>query len=177
MSKFSDIWKAYGEKLETPLTIRHVETHLFFGPLSRHLSLGFLVLAGGLIHLIWTLLSPPEVPRGQYIGDTIGILLSEILFIPFFLLQITRRQQAIIGWGVMNLTFGFAFFIMTAVGGFGGLAQGHHDALPLLFLGLLWIPSVEFIPKVTPHQKYVTVARLLLSIPCIYVGMKSGEWH
>jgi hypothetical protein len=89
----------------------------------------------------------------------------------------TRRQQAIVALGGVKFVLGFAAFMMMTIGGFGGLAQGHRDALPNLFLGVIWLPGVEFIPKITPHEKYVTIARLLLSVPCVYFGVKSGDWH
>ncbi|PYK29486.1 MAG: hypothetical protein DME57_10150 [Verrucomicrobia bacterium] len=148
-----------------------------FGPLSRYVPVGLLVLIGGIIHLAWSLFSGPSgVPRGQYIGDTLDIVVVEIILLPLILLQATRRQQSIIAWGVTNITFGIAFGIMLIISA-GRFFSGDGNALPTLFLGLIWTPSMEFIPKITPHQKYVTIARLLLSIPCVYFGMKSGDWH
>jgi len=47
---------------------------------------------------------------------------------------------------------GFGAFMMAMIGGFGGLTQGYGDAFPNLFLGFIWLPGVEFIPKITPHQ-------------------------
>jgi len=53
------------------------------------------------------------------------------------------------------------------VAGYGLMApilflQGKDDAWAALFLGLVWLPGVEFIPWVLPRQKYVTAARILL---------------
>jgi hypothetical protein len=162
-------------KLETPFTIQQVETHLIFGPFSRHLPFGYVILAGGIISLVWTLFYR-RVPLGQQIGEIIGIVIV-IVWLPLVFLRMTRRQQAIAGWAGVKFGLGFAAFMMMAIGGFGGFAQGHRDALPDLFLGLIWIPGVEFIPEIAPHQKYVTVARLLFSLPCVYFGVNSGEWH
>jgi hypothetical protein len=60
-----------------------------------------------------------------------------------------------------------------------GMSFQHHyaDAWSNLILGLIWIPGLEFIAQVTPYQRYVTLARIALSIPCIYFGVKSGNWH
>lgn len=50
------------------------------------------------------------------------------------------------------------------------------DALADLLLGLIWLPGLEFIPKLTPNQKYISVCRLLFTIPAIYLGVNSGNW-
>jgi hypothetical protein len=168
--------KTTAAKLETPFTIRQVETHLVFGPLSRHLPFAYLILVSGIITLVWTLFHR-SAPLGQHVSDITGILIFQIVLLPLVLFRMTRRQQAIVGWGSIKFGLGFAAFMMMTIGGFGGLAQGHRDALPDLFLGLIWIPGVEFIPKIAPHQKYVTIARVLLSIPCVYFGVNSDEWH
>jgi len=163
------------QKLETPGIIQQVETHLVFGPLARHLPVAYLAIVFGVITLIWSLTR--AVPVGQRIGEVLEIIIVQIILLPAVLLNMTRRQQALVAWLGTKLGLGFAAFMMLMIGGFGGLAQGHRDAVPDLFLGVIWIPGVEFIPKIAPHQKYVTIARLLLSVPCIYFGIKSGEWH
>ena len=175
MPKTFEEAKTTAAKLETPFTIQQVETHLIFGPFSRYLPFGYVVLAGGIINLVWTLFYR-SVPLGQQIGEIIGSVIFVVL-LSRVLLRLTRRQQAIAGWAGVKFGLGFAAFMMMMIGGFGGLAQGHRDALPDLFLGLIWIPGVEFVPMIVPHQKYVTIARLLLSAPCIYFGIRSGEWH
>src|SRR5436190_17391930 len=116
MGRLSEILKTHAEKLETPFAIQHVESHLIFGPLSRYVPVGLLVLIGGIIHLAWSLFSGPSgVPRGQYIGDTLDIVVVEIILLPLILLQATRRQQSIIAWGVTNIKFGIAFGIMLII--------------------------------------------------------------
>jgi len=176
MAKFVDKSKVNTRYLETPFTIQQVETHLVFGPLSRHVPIAYLALLVGIVKLAADF-SDRHVPQGQRIGGAVWDVLFWIVFLPFGLSRLTRRQQAIIVWGTVKFVFGFAAFMMVAIGGLGGLAEGHSDALPNLFLGLIWIPGFEFIPKITPHQKYVTIARLLLSIPCVYFGVRSGNWH
>ena len=89
----------------------------------------------------------------------------------------TYRQQAIVGWIAVKFALGIAAFMMATIGAGVSFQRGQADAWPNLFLGLIWIPWVEFIPKVTPHQRYVTLTRIALSIPCIVYGVKSGNWH
>jgi hypothetical protein len=144
--------------------------------LSRHLPFAYVMLASGIITVVWTLLNR-SAPLAQHIGDITGIVIFQIVLLRLVLSRMTRRQQAIVGWGGIKFGLGFAAFMMMMIGGFGGLAQGHRDALPDSVLGLIWIPGVEFIPKIARQQKYVTIARLLFSIPCVYFGVNSGEWH
>lgn len=161
-------------KLETPGLIRQVETHLVFGPLSRHFPLGYIALAFVVAGLVAAFFAQHQ-PVGQYIGSIADKLV--FLIVPFLMLRATLRQQAIIGFLAVKITLGIAAFMMLSIGVPVSLQRHQSDALPLLFLGLIWLPSVEFLPSVTPHQKYVTLARLLLTIPCVYFGVRSGYWH
>ncbi len=52
MASFLDKLKINGSKFETPLTIRHVESHLIFGPLSRYFAVAYLALIFGLLKFI-----------------------------------------------------------------------------------------------------------------------------
>jgi hypothetical protein len=62
-----DSIKINGAKLETPFTIRQVESHLIFGPISRHIPAAYIALGGGVISLIAGFLAT-GIPIGQYIG-------------------------------------------------------------------------------------------------------------
>jgi hypothetical protein len=86
-------------------------------------------------------------------------------------------QQAIIGWIAVKFALGFAAIIMMTVGSMTSLAKNQTDALPNFLLGFIWVPWLEFIPKITPHQKHVTIGRIVLSIPVVYMGIQSGFWH
>ncbi len=159
---------------ETPFTIRQVETHLIFGPIARRIPLAYVMLGGLIIDLVVDLCDTQQ-PVGQRVGSIFDHLFW--LIAPLLFLRMTKRQQAIIGWFAVKFAMGFGALIMATVGSGVSFQHGYADAWPNLFLGLIWIPGVEFIPKVTPHQKYVTLARIGLSIPCIYFGVKSGNWH
>jgi hypothetical protein len=167
-------FKVNGAKFETPFMIRQVETHLVFGPLSRHFPVAYVIFAGAVLSLVAGFLAVHE-SVGQYIGSIIDKLIY--LLFPLLLLKMTLRQQAIIGWMAVKFALGIAAFMMATVGAGASFQRGQADAWPNLVLGLVWIPGVEFIPRITPHQRYVTLARIVLSIPCIYFGVKSGNWH
>lgn len=169
-----DSIKVNGAKLETPLLVRHLESHLIFGPLSRHFPLAYFALGIAILSFVAGFFAAGK-PMGQYIGSNLDKLI--FLIVALLLLRMTYRQQAIVGWLAVKISLGLAAFMMATIGSGVSFQRGQADAWPNLFLGLIWIPGVEFIPKVTPHQRYVTLARVILSVPCIYYGVKSGNWH
>jgi hypothetical protein len=169
-----DSIKVNGAKLETPFTIRQVESHLVFGPMSRHLPFAYVALVGGIVSLIAGFFAT-GMPAGQYVGNIFDK--AVFLFAPVLLLRMTCRQQAILGWMVIKFTLGLVALMLATIGAGVSFQRGEADAWPNLFLGLIWIPGIEFIPKVTPYQRYVTIARMVLSIPLICLGIKSGNWH
>jgi hypothetical protein len=160
--------------IETPFTIRQAETHLVFGPISRHIPFAYVVFVFAAVSLVGGFFAVGK-PIGEYIGSMVDKLIY--LVIPVLLLRMSRRQQAIIGWMAIKFALGMGAFMMATVGAGTSFQRGSGDAWPDLFLGLIWIPGIEFIPKITPYQRYVTMARIVLSIPCIYFGIKSGNWH
>jgi hypothetical protein len=60
--------KLNGEQFETPVTIKQVETHLIFGPLSRHFPTAYVFFIGGLLSLIGGFFAL-QMPLGEYIGN------------------------------------------------------------------------------------------------------------
>jgi hypothetical protein len=169
-----DSIKINGAKLETPFTVRQVESHLIFGPISRHVPTAYIAFGGAIISLIAGFFAT-GIPVGQYIGSIFDKLI--FLAVPLLLLRMTYRQQAIVGWMAVKFALGIGGLMLATIGAGVSFQRGQADAWPNLFLGLIWIPWVEFIPKVAPHQRYVTLTRIALSVPCIYYGVKSGNWH
>jgi hypothetical protein len=161
-------------QFETPFTFQHVESHLVFGPIARYVPLAYVVFGGVAASLVAGFFATSK-PLGQYVGGILDKLI--FLILPLLLLSMTKRQQAVLGWISMKFAMGIAAFIMATVGSGISFQHGYRDAWANLFLGLIWIPGIEFIPRVTPHQRYVTLARIVLSLPCIYFGVKSGNWH
>jgi hypothetical protein len=174
MSDQSSNFKVKSEWLETPFLIRQVESHLVFGPLSRYFPTGYVMLFCAASSLCLGVVATHK-PIAQYIGSIADKLI--FLFVPFILLRMTLRQQAIVGWMAVKGALGITGILCATVGAGVSFSRHQADALPNLFLGLIWIPGIEFIPRVTPHQRYVSIARVILSVPCIYFGIKSGNWH
>jgi hypothetical protein len=62
-------------------------------------------------------------------------------------------------------------------GGLVGFFGGNPDYLCALLIGIIWIPSIEFVPLMTERQKYLTIGRVLLSIPILILWQQTGTWH
>jgi hypothetical protein len=174
MPSFLDKIKINGAKFERPFTIQQVESHLIFGPISRHFPLAYVALAAGVVNVITGFLATGR-PLAEYVVTVAEKLIW--LLLPVLLFKMTWRQQAIVGWMAVKFALGFGAFMMATVGAGVAFQRGQSDAWPLLCLGIIWIPLIEFLPRVAPHQKYVTIARLLLSTPFVILGVRSGYWH
>jgi len=166
--------KWYSDALETPWLKRQVETHLVFGPISRHISFAWLVFCSPIVAALYFLLSA-ENPVNLNMDQIFEILF--ILIVPILLFRFSRFQQAVIGWIVIKFSLGLIAFLFMTVASLMSLMKGQSDALPNFFLGFIWLPVFEFIPSVTQKQKYLTLARIILTIPLVYLGLQSGHWH
>jgi hypothetical protein len=58
-------------QIETPFTIQHVESHLIFGPIARHVPLACLVFGIAGASLVGGLFTTSK-PVGQYVGEHFG---------------------------------------------------------------------------------------------------------
>jgi hypothetical protein len=134
------------KELETPYLIQQVDTHLVFGPCVRYLPFGYVVLVGGIIGVVASFFAS-GVGSGEYFGNIIGKLIY--LIIPFGLLKMSKRQQAIIGWLAVKFALGFGAFLIATVGSAESFTKGRSD---------VW-------------------ANLFLTLPCVYFGIHSGNWH
>jgi hypothetical protein len=160
---------------EFPRLRQQVETHLVFGFFSKYLGLGWLIIIAGALILLSGFLN---IKAGGFkLVDSLqtGIIL---LFCGIYSVKkMTRYHQAMGGWISVKIAMSIAAFLCMTVGSVVSLANKQSDALANFFLGLIWLPGIEFIPRIAPFQKWVTVSRLLLSIPVIYMGIQNGwKW-
>lgn len=141
-----------------------------FGPMSRHVSLGSLVLIGGLLSPVQLYFYPLSQPLGKDILDLIGVVILPLcaLFTWHYSRRLSLRQQAITGWLATKSVLGLVCFLMLTAAVPMFFFKRDPNAWPVLFIALLWIPGMEFVPKVTPHQRYLTLARIVLFMPCVY---------
>ena len=92
------------------------------------------------------------------------------------LLGINDYRKAALYWLITKLVMGFVALGLAGLAAPVSALTGRADAWPNLLLGLIWLPGIEFIPRVVPNQKIITVLRCILSLPVIYMGVQSGDW-
>jgi hypothetical protein len=158
---------------KSPFVQRHVESHLFFGPMSRNVFpfWGFMgvvvvVLAG----------MPLLSGRGPFALIEAGFGLS---FFGWVLLRSAKKSpkdQVYLTFVTTKIMMGFGAILMTFLAGPIHWLTKQPDALPVWGLGLVWFPGLEYIPRLTEHQKFITLARMILSLPLIWLGVTTGGW-
>jgi hypothetical protein len=40
----------------------------------------------------------------------------------------------------------------------------------------VWFPGPEFAPNIGKRQRFLTLARIAVSVPLIYLGSQAGSW-
>lgn len=155
--------------LESPWLAQQTKSHLVFGVFYSAIPLFWPVLLVAILYFLNAFLS----------GTLLQGLMQKysLLLILFFFLKIKREYQAIVGWLAVKSAMGIAALMIATVGAGVSYSRGQTDFWPNLLLGLIWIPGPEFVTRLTPHQKWITLARLVLSAPCVYFGINSGFWN
>ena len=161
--------------LDSPWLQRQVEGHLVLGFFARRLA--FWRVVAVLLGLgIVTGLAEATLAGSwlNLMGRTVsgGVLL--LLFWP--LVRMSRYRQAAIGWWSAKIAIGLCSFLTLLVGGVIGFVRGQPDAIHLVLLALVWMPSVEVVSPLVAYQRAITIARLLVSIPVFILGSRAGSW-
>jgi len=160
--------------LEAPWLKRQIETHLFFGFFSRKFSFSMVFVAGCTLYFIYELILA-QGPSTVTLIESVQFLL--FIFVGLYLLKIPKYHQAAIGWWVVKISLFFVCVAMVIAGGLVGLLKGNPDYLHQILIGFIWLPSIEFIPRLTEKQKYLTIGRVLISIPLLILWQQTGTWH
>lgn len=155
---------------------KQVEGHLVFGLIYKYVPLIFLGGIASVLFAFWIIF---DLKNNESLFPAIhDIFLFVIMGVVciYMSFQLSRYQQAIIGWFSIKGALGVAAFIVMIVGTLTSLSKHQADTLPNFLLGFIWLPWIEFIPAVVPYQKLVTLSRLILTIPVVYLGIQSGCW-
>ena len=156
--------------LEAPWLRRQVETHLVFGFFARRLDLSWILLSFIVLGVVsalgesWLIL----------LGRTASAALFLLVWWPIF--RMPRYRQAAVGWCAVKAALALMSFITLLVGGLVGFFRGQSDATHLTVLALIWFPSIEFLPSLVNHQRFITLGRMLLSLPLVVLGSRAGGW-
>ncbi len=151
---------------------RHVESHLIFGPISQVFPFGWFFIAVFALNFLFSMLSNSNAEK--IIGVVQGLF---FVFVSPILLKMSNYRQDAVGWCVIKIVGGLVSFIVLIAGGFVGFFRNQPDAIHLTLLAIIWFPSVEFIPKLIQKQKYISMGRIILTIPVAYLGYQTGNWH
>ena len=153
---------------------KQVEGHVVFGTIYRYVPCFLLGGVTLILVLVWNIFTSEGVAL-----QTAADFIWYILIAGFFIYQafiLAKYQQAVICWLAIKVSFGIAAFVLLTVGTLTSLSKHQSDALPNFLIGVIWMPEIEFIPKMSQYQKYISVLRLLLTVPVVYLGIKSGYW-
>ena len=157
--------------LENPWLRRQVETHLIFGPFSRHFGFGWIVVlffAVNLASSISTSLKAIEIAG----------LLDKVLFfaVSLVFLKMSIYRQAAIGWWVTKIVLAFVCFLFL-LAGLVGFFQHKPDAIHEVIIALIWFPILEFIPCLQQRQKMITTFRVLVTPVVLFFWHQTGTWY
>jgi hypothetical protein len=160
--------------LEAPWLKRQIETHLFFGFFSRKLPFFLVFVATCTLYFIYELFF--------FQGPSFAKLIENLQYLFFilvglYLLKMSKYHQAAIGWWVVKISLFFVCIVMVIAGGLVGLLKGNPDYLHEILIGFIWLPSLEFIPRLTEKQKFLTIGRVMFSIPLLILWQQTGTWH
>jgi hypothetical protein len=160
--------------LDAPWLKTQVETHLFFGFCSRKCPFAIFFIIICFLRLFYQLFAL----EGSFVARFFeNIQIVFFLFIGFFLLKMTKYHQAAIGWWVVKATMFFCCLAVIVAGGLVGGFKGNPDYLYALLIGFIWLPFLEFFPRLTEKQKYLTIGRIVISIPLLILWQQTGTCH
>jgi hypothetical protein len=89
----------------------------------------------------------------------------------------SRYRQAALGWWVTKASIAIVAFLFFLVGGLVGFFRGQPEAIHFTLLALIWFPGLEFIPSLVQHQRFITAARIILSVPSVVLTLQYGTWE
>jgi hypothetical protein len=98
--------------------------------------------------------------------------------IPFCCLQLlkmSRYHQAALGWWIAKATLALVSFLFL-LGSLVNFLRGQADAVDLMLLGFIWFPGPEFMSSIASRQRYLTIARLVMSVLILFLGIRAGRW-
>jgi len=154
---------------------KQVDTHLLFGS-SQVFFWTVVVVYLALLSCVELLAFTKNNPDWVISGDLFSYLKGGPIGLGI-ILSLMAIKPSSYGWLLIKTLLLIVCFFLLAVGTPISFSKGQADGWVFLALGLIWLPSMEFIPPITPYQRYLTILRLILSLPAIYFGIRSGCWH
>jgi hypothetical protein len=166
--------KDFLSMLDAPWLKKQVEAHLIFGFCSRQVPFALLFIASCILYIVYNLMTSKDSILNYVLNNS-----EWLLFIVggFYLLKMPKYYQAAIGWWTMNGLLALCCPVVIVGHGLVGFFKGSPDAIYITLMMLIWLPSLEFIPSLTEKQKYITIARIIVSIPLLILWYRIGTWN
>lgn len=153
--------KIFVKQMDNPWLRNQVENHLFFGNykwkklylvgVALYITIALAIFAPN--HVLFSF----DIFKDQGSGFVISVILASVFY---------KYEISVFFWGVIKVLLLFMFFILFLCGVINSLS-GEKYAYFLSVLGVVWLPSVEFIKIIVPYQRYVTLLRVAVTIPMI----------
>jgi hypothetical protein len=166
--------KDFLSMLDAPWLKKQVETHLVFGFCSRQVPFALLYMAACVIYIIYNVMTSNDSVLNHILNN------SEFLFFiigGLYLLKLPQYYQAAIGWWTIKGLLALCCPVVIIGYGLVGFFKGSPDAIHITLMMLIWVPSLEFVPSLTEKQKYITIARVIVSIPLLILWYRTGTWN
>lgn len=93
------------------------------------------------------------------------------LFLSSYVQGASDYQNRALQFAVIKIS-GFMISFLFLLGSVITFLKKDPDAPAVLILGLVWMPALEFVPKITPHQKYITIARAIITFMVWYIWIR-----
>jgi hypothetical protein len=156
--------------LDEPWLRRQVENHLVFGFFARRISFNWIIVPLLLLGVVSTLGESWALIAGRaaFVGLILWLLRSAF--------KKSLYHQAAVWWCAAKAGLAITSFLVLLMGGLVGFFRGQPDAIHLTLLALVWFPSIEFLPSMVERQRYITIGRILVSIPLVILGSRAGGW-
>ncbi len=149
-----------------PWLLERVENHLIFGFLFRWLPAAWILGIVGIAAAITLFL------RHAFMGSNLGLTLS-VLGAAFVFARAPIQAQAVFAYVATKSILAVCGFAIS-LAGFGRIRDGMPGGAPLVILGLIWMPSIEFVPKFARYRNYFTLGRIFGSILLLGVVIRDG---
>lgn len=156
----------FSDAFHSPWLEKQVESHLFLGNYRHRIIyvglIYFFILVWGLLGYFF--LNYPFTNIFEGPGNS-GYLVI------IFLVPLTKYNYArsVYCWVIVKCFFVAITFLFTLLGFIGSVFMGSKIGLYQLILGLIWFPSLELLPNLTEKQRFITLFRLIFSIPMIHL--------
>lgn len=139
---------------------KQVETHLIFGPISKYIKLSWLLITLIIGYFFFALIRT----NNSFLHFSFSYFKTWwiALFILFTFSPIPKYRQAVLGWFICKGACLIIVLFFVLAGILGSREDSQSALLFLIILLVIWLPF-EFIPKITLHQKYITLARIILT--------------